>query len=196
MRGLPPKFQPTKQRRAAGDGTKTKRRRCGCPRYVKPTPRSFPSCLDCWDLASGGTGRIACATGRRKFKRAGPTNSIGTRTNRRMPALQEERATANQRRRGLLLVATARSWRVGAQAEAYATERRVSGLRLLFCAVRLFRGRSFLVLFFARGSLGRGAFRGSAGGFVPFGRRPGRRELSIVRVCRRRWRLPASADPA
>src|SRR3984957_20141177 len=75
-------------------------------------------------------------------------------------------------------------------------ERRVSGLRLLFCAVRLFRGRSFLVLFFARGSLGRGAFRDSAGGFVPFGRRPGRRALSIVRVCRRRWRLPASADPA
>src|ERR1700722_18249286 len=75
-------------------------------------------------------------------------------------------------------------------------ERRVSGLRLLFCAVRLFRGRSFLVLFFARGSLGHGAFRGSAGGFVPFGRQPGRRALSIGRACRQRLRLPASAGPA
>ena len=76
----------------------------------------LPSCRDCWDLATWGTGRIACATERRKFKRAGPANAIGTRTARRMPALQGKTAAANERRRGFLLVVTGGIWRVGALA--------------------------------------------------------------------------------
>jgi hypothetical protein len=111
----------------------------------QPSIRKSASHVTC------GTGRNACATGRRKFKRAGPANSIGTQTARRMLALRGKRLRRTNAAVVFLLVATARSCRVGAQ-EAYATERRVSGLRLLFCAVRLFRGRSFRVLFFARGS--------------------------------------------
>src|SRR5579862_9111011 len=221
MRGLPPKFQYFYMSGAEAHNSKgeivsersserpsTKKASSWLPRYVKPTLPSFPSCRECWDLACWGTGRNACATGRREFKRAGPANTIGTRTARRMPfvsqdepALRGKTAAANQRRHGFLLVAAAEilacwgtdviftgaCWR----GLCYWKARGVSGRlrrRLLFCAGRLFRGRRLRVLFFARGSLRRESFRGFAGGFVLFGRRRGRRGLSIGRVCRQRWR--------
>jgi len=135
MRGLPPKFQYFYMSGAEAHNSKgeivsersserpsTKKASSWLPRYVKPTLPSFPSCRECWDLACWGTGRNACATGRREFKRAGPANTIGTRTARRMPfvsqdepALRGKTAASNQRRHGFLLVVTAGIWRVGAQ---------------------------------------------------------------------------------